>query len=372
MKKILRIFIGVIIVALFSGTIIFLFVKSKEKPTIYNTTKPEIRNIIKKTVATGSIVPRKEIEIKPQISGIIQAIYVEPGQKVKKGDLIAKVEVIPDMISLNNAESRVNRAKLNYKDIEIDYKRQKKLFEQGVIAQADFLEAQLRHNTAKEELESAENNLMLIQKGVSKKSGQVTNTLVRSTIEGMILDVPVEEGNSVIESNTFNDGTTIATVANMGKMIFEGKVDETEVGKIREGMDLLLSIGAIDDTQFDAKLEYISPKGEEENGAIQFEIKAAVKLQDSVFIRAGYSATADIVLDRRDSVLAIEESLLQISGDSTFVEIETKPQEFEKQLVETGISDGIYIEIISGITKDARIKAKEKGKEKKKEKKDKK
>jgi len=356
MKKVLIIVFIVIIIGAVIGTLVLLYKKSQEKPVIFETKSPEIKNVVNKTVATGSIVPRKEIEIKPQVSGIIKQLYVEPGMIIKKGDLIAKVEVIPDMISLNNAESRVNKAKLALKDAKIVFDRQKKLYEKGVIPEAEFSQYDINFQNAEEEVESAENNLQLIKEGVSKRSGQVTNTLVKSTINGMILDVPVEEGNSVIESNTFNAGTTIATIADMNEMIFEGKVDETEVGKIREGMDLLLTVGAIEKATFHAKLEYISPKGMEENGAIQFEIKAKVNLQDTLFIRAGYSANADIVLERHDSVLSIEESLIEFAGDTAFVEVETKPQEFERRQIEVGLSDGIIIEVLGGVTKDEKLK----------------
>ena len=229
MKKILKIVFGVVIIAIFIGTIVFLYNRSKSKPVVYETESPFISNIVKKTVATGSIVPRKEIEIKPQVSGIIQKIYVEPGNKVKKGDLIAKVKVIPNMINLNNAENRLNRAKISLSDAEKIYKRQKKLFNDGVIAEGEFQQYDLSYLNSKEELDAAENNYQIIKDGVSKKAGQSTNTLVRSTINGTILDVPVEEGNSVIESNTFNAGTTIEIVANLGEMIFEGKIDEVRV-----------------------------------------------------------------------------------------------------------------------------------------------
>ena len=214
--------------------------------------------------------------------------------------------------------------------------------------------------TAQEELEAARNNLTLIREGVTSKSDQATNTLIRSTINGMILDIPVEEGKSVIETNTFSEGTTIATVADMGEMVFEGKVDETEVGKIKPGMNLLLSIGAIDEQKFNANLEFIAPKGVEENGAIQFEIKAAVKLKDNYFIRSGYSATADIILEKHDSVMVIPESLIHFEGDSSFVEIETADQVFEKRYIKTGLSDGINIEVVSGLAIDDKIKATEK------------
>ncbi|MCB2196628.1 MAG: efflux RND transporter periplasmic adaptor subunit [Bacteroidetes bacterium] len=356
MKKIFRIILLVVIVGLFAATIYFLYQKSKKEPVVYETEKPFVTNIIKKTVATGSVVPRKEIEIKPQVSGIIEEIYIRPGDVVKNGDLIAKVRIIPNMINLNNAEARLSQAKIDYEDAELIYNRQKKIFDEGVIPAAEFQQYEIALNRAKSELNAAENNLQLIKEGVTKDSESSSNTLIRSTIEGMVLDVPVEQGNSVIESNTFNDGTTIAVVADMGEMVFEGKVDETEVGKIKTGMNLILTIGAIEETTFNAYLEYISPKGIEENGAIQFEIKAAVELKQDYFIRAGYSANADIVLSRKDSVLAIKESLLEFENDSVFVEVQTEEQTFEKRPVKVGLSDGINIEILSGITKEDLIK----------------
>ena len=261
------------------------------------------------------------------------------------------------MVNLNNAESRVKQAEISLRDAEADYKRQKELFDKDVIAAAEFQDAEIAFNQAQQEVEAAENNLQLIKEGQTKNTGETTNTLIRSTIDGMVLDVPVEEGNSVIESNTFNEGTTIANVADMGEMVFEGKVDETEVGKIEEGMELILSVGAIENETFKAKLEHISPKGVEENGAIQFEIKAAVSLKQGVFIRAGYSANADIVLDRADSVMAIQESLLKFENDSAYVEIETEPQIFEKRFIKTGLSDGINIEVVEGLTMEDKIKS---------------
>ena len=357
MKTFFKIFFGILILGVFAYTIYFLYEKSQAKPVVYQTTTPFTESIIKKTVATGSVVPRKEIAIKPQVSGIIDKIYVEAGDMVNKGDLIAKVRIIPNMVNLNNAESRVKQAKISMRDADADYKRQKELFDNDVIAAAEFEDADIMYSQAEQELNAAEDNLQLIKEGQTKSTGATTNTLIRSTIDGMVLDVPVKEGNSVIESNTFNDGTTIANIADMGEMIFEGKVDETEVGKISEGMDLILSIGAIEDLKFSAMLEHISPKGVEENGAIQFEIKAAVSLKDNSFVRAGYSANADIVLDRVDSVMTIQESLLKFENDSTYVEVETEPQVFEKRFIETGLSDGINIEVLSGLSMEDNIKS---------------
>ena len=356
MKKFFKFLLLFVFVALVLWVFVYLYKKSKAEPVVYETEIPQTINIVKKTVATGSVVPRKEIEIKPQESGIITDIYVDPGDMVKQGDLIAKIQIIPEMIQVNEAENRFKKAQLAYNNAKIEYERKKELYEGKVIALSEFQEEELRFKTSREDMEAAENNLQLIQEGVTKKMGAKTNTLIRSTIDGMVLDVPVKEGNSVIKSNTFNDGTTVAMVADMAEMIFEGNVDETEVGKIKEGMHLLLTIGALETESFDAYLEYISPKGKEENGAIQFEIKAAVKLKENQFIRAGYSANADIVLDRRDSVLAVSEKVLQFSNDSVFVEIETAPQVFEKRQVKTGLSDGINIEVVEGLGKEEKIK----------------
>lgn len=357
MKTILKIIATLIIAGVFVGTIVYLYKKSQAKPVVYTTVSPITSDIIKKTVATGSVVPRKEIDIKPKVSGIVEEIYVEPGDMVKKDDLIARVKIIPDMINLNNAESRVKRAEIQLEEARKNHVRYKELFDKNVVAEAEYLTYDIAYRSAKEEMEAAEDNLQLIREGATRKAGQVTNTLIRSTIDGMVLAVPVEEGNSVIESNTFNDGTTIATVADMSEMIFEGKVDESEVGKIKEGMDLILSIGAIETEKYSAILERIAPKGVAENGAIQFEIRAAVELKSDQFIRAGYSANADIVLERRDKVLAINESLLQFEGDTTFVEVEIAPQTYEKRMIKTGLSDGIIIEVLEGLSKEDKIKA---------------
>ena len=357
MKKVFRTVLIVLIIGLFIGTLFFIYNKSKVKTEVYDTKSPEITDIIKKTVATGSVIPRKEIKIKPQgVSGIVEKLFVEAGQMLKKGDKIAKIKIIPDMISLNSAESRVERAQINFEDAQINYNRDKLLFEKKVISESDFQKPSLAFRSAQEELKSAKDNLQLIKEGVTSKSGSATNTIIRSTIEGMILDIPVKEGYSVIQSNTFNEGTTVAVVADMGEMIFQGKVDETEVGRITEGMNIKLTIGAIDDFTFDAKLEYISPKGVAENGAIQFEIKAAVELNKKYFIRSGYSANAEIVLDKREQVLVVNESLLEFKNDSSFINIETEPQVFERRYVKTGLSDGINIEVLEGVEKGDKIK----------------
>ncbi|MDX8341582.1 efflux RND transporter periplasmic adaptor subunit [Draconibacterium sp. IB214405] len=359
MKKVFRILGVVILVAIFGGTLFFLYNKSKKKTDFFENKNPFYSEVVMKTVATGSVVPRFEIEIVPQVSGIIDELFVEAGDKITKGQVVARIKIIPDMVTLNSAETRVNRAKISYEDAQIDYDRQQKLFDKEVISYEEFKSAKVSFDSAKEELTAAENNLELIKNGVTKKAETATNTLVRSTIDGMVLDVPVEEGNSVIQANTFNAGTTIASVADMSDMIFEGNVDETEVGKIREGMPIELEIGAIEKEKFAAVLEYISPKGVEENGAIQFEIKANVQLMEGQFIRAGYSANANIVLERKDNVMVIPEGLLQFDNDSSFVEVNVGSAEepnYEKRMVKTGLSDGINIEITEGLKAEDKVK----------------
>jgi HlyD family secretion protein len=356
MKTFFKILSGIILVGIIGYTMYFLYQKSQVVPVVYETTSPVVINIIKKTTATGSVVPRKEIEIKPVVSGIIDDLYVEEGTMVKKGDLIARIRIIPNMINLNNAKSRIDVAKINLKDAKRNYDRQLNLLEKEVIARVDFEGYETAYSNAREELETAQETLELIKDGQTKNAGGQTNTIVKSTIDGMILNMPVEVGYQVIESNNFNAGTTIATIADMNDMIFEGNIDETEVGKIKEGMPLILVIGAIEDVEFAANLEHISPKGTEVNGAVQFKIKANVTLLNDQFIRSGYSANANIVLNKADSVLAISEGLLLFEKDSTYVEIETSPQVFEKRYIKTGLSDGINIEVIEGLSMDDKIK----------------
>lgn len=356
MKKFFGILLLVLFVVGVLGTGYFLVKKSQKKPVVYQTATPTRATIVKKTVATGSVVPRKEVAIKPLVSGIIEELRVEPGQKVEVGQLLAKVRVIPNMVQLSSAESRVNRAGISLADAKREHERRQRLFAEGTIAEAELQSADIAWQQASEELAAAKDNLDIVRKGTSARVGSSSTTLVRSTATGTVLEVPVEEGSSVIEANNFNDGTTIASIADLGDMIFEGKVDESEVGKIRVGMELVLTVGAVPDKKLAARLERIAPKGVEEEGAIQFEIRAALEPQDDVTIRANYSANADIVLDKREDVLAIDEGLLQFEDGKPYVEVETAPQIFERRDVEVGISDGLQIEILSGLTEDDKIK----------------
>lgn len=363
MKKYLKITLLVVVAAIFIGTFIFLYQKSKPKTTVYETVTPEIADLEKTTVATGKVEPRDEVLIKPQISGIISEVYKEAGQTIKQGEVIAKIKVIPELGQLNSAESRVRVAEISTAQAETDHERIKKLYNDKLISREDYEKSEVEIKKAREELQTAKDALEIIKEGITKNSASFSSTLIRSTIDGLILDVPIKVGNSVIMSNTFNDGTTIATVANMNDLIFKGKIDETEVGRIHEGMPVKLTIGALQNLTFDAELEYISPKGVEENGANQFEIKAAVHAPDSVQIRSGYSANAEIVLQRAQKVLAVPEGIIEFSGDSTFVWVMTDSipeQKFERRQIKTGMSDGIKLEIKEGLTGKEKVRASEK------------
>lgn len=358
MKKSVTRIILVLIIILFGGAMYYLYQKNAEDPVVYETEQPSKQTIIKKTVATGSILPLEEVLIKPNISGVIEEIFVEGGDYVKSGDLLCRIKVVPNLNALNDARNSIDEAKIGLDDQMRNLERQKGLFAKGVISKVDLERAQVTYDQAKQSYGAANKRYDIVKTGTTKGYGNAANTQIRATVSGMVLEVPVEVGNQVIESNTFNEGTTIAAIADVEKMIFEGKVDESEVGKITENLPLEITVGAIEDLKFDAILDYIAPKGKEENGAIQFEIKGTLKKQDSVFIRAGLSANASIILARVDSVLAIKEALVQFdeATKEPFVEIATGDQEFERRDIELGISDGIYVEIKSGLQKDEKIK----------------
>ncbi|NJB36211.1 efflux RND transporter periplasmic adaptor subunit [Croceivirga sp. JEA036] len=334
------------------------FIKSNTKSiTDYKTHKPFISSIEKKTVATGKVIPEDEIEIKPQISGIIDKIYLEEGAKVKAGELIATIKVVPNEQALYQARGRVNNAKIALGNSEIDYNRNKTLFDRGVVSAQDFQNIQLAFDQAKLELENAQNDYQIIQRGSAGGSSSA-NTNIRATVDGTILEIPVEEGDQVIQSNNFNDGTTIASIADLSKMIFEGQVDEGEVGKLAVGMPLKITLGAVQDQELSAKLKFIAPKGIEEAGAVKFKIEGDVEIKEDFMIRAGYSANASLTLEKKDSILVIPEALLQFDRDTNkpYVEIATGEQQFERKDIEIGISDGINVEIVSGLSEDDEVK----------------
>ena len=397
-----------IVLVLFSVFLgVYFYQQNAKDPVVYDITKAEVSDIVKKTVATGSIKPRHEVLIKPQVSGVVDELYIEEGEMAQKGQKIARIKLIPSQISINNAQSQVELARIRYDEAQRELKRQqnvynnkldiesaratfetaeqeeqrnRRLFEDGVVSEQEYQRFKrdldmakaafdnaslLAGNTlqqfeanvdiARQEMNAAINNLQLLKEGASRNSRQVNNIVV-STVSGMVLDVPVEEGSSVIERNNFNEGTTIAIVADMQSLIFEGKVDESDVGKLKEGMPLELTVGAIEDKTFAATLEFISPKGVEEEGTVKFEVRAAIQPTEDVFLRAGYSANGDIILDSREQVIALQERDVIFRNDSTFVEIATGEQQFEKRLIETGLSDGLKIEVLNGLDTTTQVK----------------
>lgn len=360
MKRYFKYIMMALAAVVFIGTFVFLYIKSQPKPVEYNEFEPKQMDIRKTTVVTGKIEPRNEVNVKPQISGIITEILKEAGQKVEAGEVIAKVKVIPEMSSLSAAQARVRLAGINERQARTDFEREKTLFDKGLVSADEYDKIAQALRQAREESAAAQDNLEVVRDGVSKTNASASSTLIRSTVTGLILDIPVKVGNSVILANTFNDGTTIATVANMNDLIFRGNIDETEVGRLTTGMTMKITIGALQDLKFDARLEYISPKATDQNGANQFEIKAAVNLPtSSEQIRSGYSANAEIVLAEARGVLSVPESAIEFSGNDTFVYVvkgSGKEKTYERRKVTTGLSDGINIEIRSGLKKGETVR----------------
>ena len=362
MKKYSKLIIAVIIALIFIGTFVFLWQKSQPKEVQYSELTPKMDSLQKTTIITGKIEPRNEVYVKPQISGIITEILKEAGDYVQQGEVIAKVKVIPDMSSLSASEARVRLAEINLEQAKVDYDREKNLYDQKLVSADEFDKVSQQLRQAKHELGAATDALQVVRDGFSSSNASASSTLIRSTISGVILDIPVKVGNSVINSNTFNDGTTIATVANMSDLIFRGNIDETEVGQLTMGIPLKITIGALQDMTFDAALEYISPKATETNGANQFEIKAAVKVGKDDKIRSGYSANAEIVLAKVDKALTIPESAIEFSGDSTFVYVlvdSVNKKDYERRQIETGLSDGVNIEVKKGLTAKDKVRGPE-------------
>lgn len=346
----------VIVALAFVAILIWLGKKNSSDIETFKTETAFKANIVKKTVATGKVIPLEEIEIKPQITGIINKIYLLEGAKVKKGDLIATVRVVPNEQSLLSAKGRVDNVKIRLKNAKTAYDRNKKLFDRGVLAASAFEQIELTFDQAKQDLVNAENDYKIIKSGSSGVG--VANTDIRAQISGTILEIPVKEGDQVIQSNNFNAGTTIASIADMSKMIFEGKVDESEVSRLIKGTDIEVSLGAIEEKKFPAKLNFIAPKGTEEGGAVQFTIKANITLDSNYFVRANYSANANIVIEKKDSVLSIKEALLRFDKktEKPYVEVKVGENEYEKKELELGVSDGVNIEVKSGITATDELK----------------
>jgi HlyD family secretion protein len=357
MSKRAKIILGIIVV-FFIIALIWFGKKNKASIVEFETETPFITTIIKKTVATGTIIPLEEVEIKPQIAGIINHINAVEGQIVKVGDLLASVKIVPNVQALNSVIGRLKNAQLTFDNATVSFLRNKGLFEKGVISRQEFETSELNYNNAKLSLSNTESDLDIIKKGSTSGMGTTTNTDIRATASGMIIEIPVKVGYQVTQANDFNAGTTIATIADMTEMIFEGQVDESEVGKLIKGTTIEISLGAIENVKFPAKLNFIAPKGTEVGGAVQFKIKANVTLDDSHFVRAGYSANANIVLEKKDSILAIKEGLLRFDKETEepYVEVKLEDGTFEKKELKLGVSDGVNVEVLNGLTKEDKIK----------------
>lgn len=359
MKKFLKILMWTLVGVIFAGTFVYLYLNSRKKEVVYEIVNPSTETIERTTVLTGKIEPRDEIEIKPQISGIISEVNVEAGDHVNAGDIIAKIKVIPDESQLSSAQNRVKVAELTCSEARKTYERTKQLYEKKFESRERFETDETAYNRAVEELAQAKDQLAIVRDGVSSSNAQGSNTLVRSTVTGVVLEVPVKVGSSVIQANTFNDGTTVAKIADMTDLIFKGKIDETEVDLVSEGMNVRIAVGAVAGSDYMATIEKIAPLATEDNGTNTFEVKAALTNVETSKLRAGYSANATVILEKADSVLAVPERVVEYSGDSAFVYLLTaeKPQKFERTPITTGITDGINVELKnSDLSKESKLR----------------
>lgn len=356
MKTVLKGLLIVVVALPILASFVYLYKKSQSKPVVWQTELPEVTDITKKTVATGSIVPRREVEVKPKVPGVLKELYVEPGKQVKEGDPLGKIAIVPDAMQVNQAESGMRTAQIAFDNAKRELERNEALAKQGVVADAELQKFRTDFALRQQELTAAGSSLQLVREGATRGQGKQSTLIVTATASGMVIDVPVKEGFSVIQANNFNPGTTVAVIADMDDMIFDGRVDEAEVAKVKEGMKLAIKVGAIEKDTLEGTLEYIAPKGKEIDGAIQFEIKAAVKQKAGVQIRANYSANADIVLDEKKHVLAVREAVVQYKDGKPFVEVETTPQTFVARDVKLGLSDGIKVEVLDGVKPTDKLK----------------
>lgn len=361
MKRVISWIFVVFVVFVIGSAFFYLFKKSQAQPVVFQTESPEKTDLVKKTVATGSIVPRKQVDVKPKVTGVLSELYVQPGAKVKLGDPIGKISIIADAMQVNQAEASLRTAQISFDNAKRELERNQALFDKGVVADAELQRYKTDFALQKQQLETAGSNLQLVKEGATRGQQKTSTLIVTATAAGTVIDVPVKEGFSVIQANSFNPGTTVATIADMNDIIFDGHVDEAEVAKIKEGMKLAIKVGAIENQKLEGKLEYIAPQGKLIDGAIQFEIKAAVTIRPDVTIRANYSANADIVLDEKKNVIAVREALVQYEAagagsgagsGASYVEVEgTIPQKFEKKPIKLGLSDGIKVEVVGDTLK---------------------
>ncbi len=351
----------IIAIALLSviGFILWRNITSSKKTVWVNTESAYITTIEEKRFVPGNLYPLTEIDIKSQISGTLEKIYVKIGDKVKVGDNIAQVKLIPDPSNLERAKSNLIAAKINYENNEKIFKRNEDLFKKSIIPPIQFDEYKRTLDVSKEQYLSAQNQLTLIMEG-TVRNADISN-IIKATSTGTIIDLPLKIGSSVIERNNFNAGTTIATIADIDTFIFRGKVNESDMKYLNMGMNLTLYLNAYKDLKKEAKLNKISAKGMEEYGIMKYYIEAQFSLaNDSLKIRSGYSANAEMILQRRENVLAVKEKHIQFENDSAYLNIVISDGKEEKRFVTTGLSDGINIEILKGLLKDEKYKTNEK------------
>jgi HlyD family secretion protein len=338
-----------VLMAGFAGTSGYaLYLKSMRPSQTYQTTHPFRTTIRHTIIANGTIVPRKEVSVKPQISGIIQKILVERGDVVKVSDLIAVIRPLPNPGDVNTAEGELHHARIGHLHAKQEFERVEALVKRNAATQNEYEKLRTELHLAEQRLTTARRHLEIVQTGASAALGRSASE-VRATISGMVLERPVEIGTFVIETNTFNEGTTIVAIADTSDLIFRGKVDEPDAGSLRVGIPMSVALGAFPGERFEGRLEFIAPKAMEKDGITTFEIRAGLALKADRFVRAGYSATADIVVAQRTEVLALPERYVRFQDGQLYVTVETAAGLFERRTITLGLSDGITTEVISGL-----------------------
>ncbi|MGV8913937.1 MAG: efflux RND transporter periplasmic adaptor subunit [Kaistella sp.] len=373
-KKAVYIFLGLLFaVALIMG-ITYLIKSNSKDSEAFLTRKPVVENMDDKVMATGDIVPREEIEIKPNISGIIDKILVTEGDQVTAGQLVATIRIVPSIQNINAAQQEISTANLQISNARINvdtqqkqFAMQQRLYSQGVISKQEYLAAQQQLQSTQQvlrngqqQLQTAQKNLQIARTGATPELASLATTQIRSKANGTVLEVPVKVGSQVIEANSFNAGTTICSIADLNSLIFQGTIDEAQAGKLKEGMEMNVVIGALQNKSFPGRVTMIAPKGKDVNGTIKFPIEGDVFNKTEEYIRAGFSANGEIILSSQKNALLLDESLIQYekvnNTDKSFVEVKQPDGSFKKVYVKLGASDGIKVQILSGLTKDSEVK----------------
>lgn len=371
-KKVISIILGLVFVLAVVFGIGYLIKSNSKESEVFLTRKPSIKNLDDKVMATGKIEPREEIEIKPNISGIIQSISVKEGDKVEAGQLLATIRIVPNVTDVNNATMQINNsqiqlanAKINVDNQQKQFAMQEKLYKQGVISKQEYIAAQQQLQTtlqqqklASQQLNAAQKQLQIVRTGATPELQSMATTQIRAKAAGTVLEIPVKVGGQVIEANSFNPGTTICSIADLNSLIFKGKIDEAQAGKLKEGMDMNVVIGALQNKSFPGKVTLIAPKGTEESGTIKFNVEGNVTNPKGEYIRAGFSANGEVILSSQKNALLLDESLIQYDkgNNKSFVEVKQPNGSFKKTYVKLGASDGINVQILSGIDKNSEVK----------------